>query len=722
MRKKQSGFTLIELLVTIALMLSILGIAIVSFINISNRKKEEAWNQIKEQIETAAIEYFNSNEYMFEGLGDVSDGIYGKISIGTLVENDYISIVINPVTGEAIPKCAYVEIDRSGNKYSATFDESVISDATETACDSNDSVIVSQASGPEFELEGACRFNDGNGNTTGNNTSDWCYQYDVTPRIINLKGNIDDATVGYCVSNEPMCNNFNDFQSLYPTGSEDEIRGYLDDVEGEAKYITAAINNGNGTSLRSSKIYNIDRTAPSGNIAINSSNEDYNVYNPNIKLLAADSASGIGSVQYLTDEDSYEEYFDGNPGIKDWSKTIASVDVSGEEKQNGTTVVKSIIVKDVVGNSSNVNSNEYKVYSECGETIAGDSNTTTGSCDCETKQRAITTTSNLTDKYTGKSCGKKTSTSQEACTPTGCTATCPTFTYSGTTNNGYYVGSSVSIRITPNSSTDTWEWFSNDVKTGNYVSWGTKTGTQTVSITGEGTRRLKVIITNSAGNSKTCYSSEMKIDRTAPNCPAFSYSGTKGDNGWYRSSISITVNPTSDTASWQWYTNQTSNGSWKYWSNNTGKLTKSISTDGKSLKGQVIVSDAAGNKRTCTISAFNIDKTAPTMSITYGPKKEKCGSKYSIRTKYTANDATSGLSVVKDYYGYDSSLPSASSSYWRNRSITAGASSYSHDHNWGPTCTTMGTPGSGRCYKLKYYLKDRAGNVRTGMTSSCATY
>lgn len=55
--KKKNGFTLIELLVVIALMLSILGIAVVSLINTSNKKKKESWEQVKGQIETAAVEF-----------------------------------------------------------------------------------------------------------------------------------------------------------------------------------------------------------------------------------------------------------------------------------------------------------------------------------------------------------------------------------------------------------------------------------------------------------------------------------------------------------------------------------------------------------------------------------------------------------------------------------------------------------------------------------------
>ena len=105
--KNKRGFTLIELLVTIALILSILGIAIVSFIKISDRKKEEAYNLVKEQIITAAEQYFNSNEYLFEGLSDKDNSI-GIITVGMLVEEDYLNKVTNPVTGQFINNCSQV--------------------------------------------------------------------------------------------------------------------------------------------------------------------------------------------------------------------------------------------------------------------------------------------------------------------------------------------------------------------------------------------------------------------------------------------------------------------------------------------------------------------------------------------------------------------------------------------------------------------------------------
>lgn len=121
MRRKKNGFTLIELLVVIAIMLSILGIAIVSFINISNKKKEEAWQLVKEQIETAATEYLTANEYLFEGLtGDLT----GYISVGKLVEEDYLNKVTDPRSNKGVSNKTYVEIKKDKNKIICKYNES----------------------------------------------------------------------------------------------------------------------------------------------------------------------------------------------------------------------------------------------------------------------------------------------------------------------------------------------------------------------------------------------------------------------------------------------------------------------------------------------------------------------------------------------------------------------------------------------------------------------
>lgn len=145
MNKKKNGFTLIELLVTIALMLSILGIAIISLLSASNRKKEEAWTSVKEQIETAAVEYLSSNEYLFEGL---SDETIASIPLQTLVELDYINKVTDPRTGKALNKCNYVEVTKSKYKYNATY-----KDSDDKSCTLGSKLTITEPGAPNLDIK-----------------------------------------------------------------------------------------------------------------------------------------------------------------------------------------------------------------------------------------------------------------------------------------------------------------------------------------------------------------------------------------------------------------------------------------------------------------------------------------------------------------------------------------------------------------------------------------
>lgn len=150
MKKKvrdKRGFTLIELLVVIALMLSILGIAVVSFVGISNKKKESSKELIKEQIETAALEYFNANEFLFSNLKDDVFGV-GVISVGKLVNDDYLNVVTNPVTGKRIGNCTVVVVKRKNNVFTSDVDDESFENATDNQTGTQltnvcDSILVS---------------------------------------------------------------------------------------------------------------------------------------------------------------------------------------------------------------------------------------------------------------------------------------------------------------------------------------------------------------------------------------------------------------------------------------------------------------------------------------------------------------------------------------------------------------------------------------------------
>ena len=126
--RDKRGFTLIELLVVIALMLSILGIAVVSLVGITNKKKESSKELIKEQIETAALEYFNANEFLFSNL---KDNVIGTISVGKLVNEDYLNAVTNPVTGKRIGNCTIVVVKRKNNVFTSDVDDESFEKATD---------------------------------------------------------------------------------------------------------------------------------------------------------------------------------------------------------------------------------------------------------------------------------------------------------------------------------------------------------------------------------------------------------------------------------------------------------------------------------------------------------------------------------------------------------------------------------------------------------------
>ncbi len=143
--RDKRGFTLIELLVVIALMLSILGIAIVSLVGISNKTKEKAKEEVKEQIETAALEYFNANEYLFSNL---KDNAIGTISVGKLVNDDYLNAVTNPVTGKKIGNCTIVVVKRNNNVFTSDVDDESFEKSTDNQTGTSltnicDSVVVS---------------------------------------------------------------------------------------------------------------------------------------------------------------------------------------------------------------------------------------------------------------------------------------------------------------------------------------------------------------------------------------------------------------------------------------------------------------------------------------------------------------------------------------------------------------------------------------------------
>ena len=368
MMKKKNGFTLIELLVVIALMLSILGIAIVSLTGISDKKKKEAWKEVINQIETAATEYFTANEYLFEGL---ENGSTGTISVGRLVNEDYLNAVTNPVTEKKVSKCAIVNVTKNGDKYTSSFDEGTI-DSTSSNCDSQSLLITSNVGKSDYKdpnnndngkytslLIGTC-YNLSGEEMDADDANGYCYskKFQLDVDNINKKGPL--TSVKYCNSGNGSICKTEDSGVDITNEYKKQFQGYNDTTA--AAITVVDLRNQSGALTRIiTDTYKIDHENPSVSISLESSNNRYNTADPTINIEGNDfGRSGISSYEL----EGYEELptdekitLPNSPIYNDFGELIE--DFSGE------TTNPKVTIYDKVGNS-NTDDTSYTVYEECG--------------------------------------------------------------------------------------------------------------------------------------------------------------------------------------------------------------------------------------------------------------------------------------------------------------------------------------------------------------------
>lgn len=205
MYKKRNGFTLVELLVTIALIISILLLAIISVINISNKQKENAFEKVKQQVETAAEQYFESNEYLFE---DLTENGFGIIPVGKLVKEDYLNKLTNPVTGRPLNECDKVKVQRSSD---GKFKISYIGVGDEY-CFSSDSILIqSSPKSPSIDL----KFVGMNTKKEINKGNDNWINYEelgISDNGVFVKIDTKADNVRYCVTSAQKCKDENDLK------------------------------------------------------------------------------------------------------------------------------------------------------------------------------------------------------------------------------------------------------------------------------------------------------------------------------------------------------------------------------------------------------------------------------------------------------------------------------------------------------------------------------
>ena len=275
--KKQKGFTLIELLVVIVIMTSILILAIVSVNKISDNNKKKAWSKVKDEVKSAAKEYYEINAYELAGI----DGVepeggtkkVAKISVGKLVEEDYINLVTNPETGNKVNKCDYVEVTVEGDKYSYKYIEN---DET-TYCDIKHEITVAEIGAPEIELYYQ--------NTTKGNNDYYIDKNLKAKVVVKTNGNGAIKKVLYRTDDSK---DYTELVVKTTNGGAGDY--YADTIEGNDNNIEFLVENIAGKKVKVKKDYKKDSELPScGKIKENSTWTKSNV---SVSVGCADDTSG----------------------------------------------------------------------------------------------------------------------------------------------------------------------------------------------------------------------------------------------------------------------------------------------------------------------------------------------------------------------------------------------------------------------------------------------
>ena len=186
------------------------------------------------------------------------------------------------------------------------------------------------------------------------------------------------------------------------------------------------------------------------------------------------------------------------------------------------------------------------------------------------------------------------------------TPTCPVIT--SNISKETWTNQVVKLTVTPTADTKNWTWYTN-TDGGAYKEWSTKTGKQIVTLSAEGVRQGKIVVTNDAGISKTCYTDKYYVDTTAPSCPSFKANIAK--ETWSNKQLELQVSPSSDTTKYDYYVWEPSRNDYIKYYTKTAGFTDNVGGEGV-RQAKVVVYDRANNTRECYSDKYYIDKTAPT--------------------------------------------------------------------------------------------------------------
>lgn len=154
------------------------------------------------------------------------------------------------------------------------------------------------------------------------------------------------------------------------------------------------------------------------------------------------------------------------------------------------------------------------------------------------------------------------------------------------------------------------------------------TGGGTTAVSTEGAdQSVTATAVDNADNSSSTTVSPINVDKTAPSLSGAVASGTLGDNGWYRSNVTI-----------HWTASDALSGI----DPATAPADSAITGEGQVLKATASVSDKAGNRTSAESPTVKVDKTAPNTDAS----AVDTWNNVDIAVNLTANDALSGVAAT----------------------------------------------------------------------------
>lgn len=319
MKKNNKAFTLIEVLIVIAIISFILVLVIISLNKISKDKKKESYEKVKNQVEIAAKQYVETNGYLFEDLNP--NGSSKSISVGELVEGDYLNTLTNPVTGKKLHKCSNVIVTRkSQNKYTYKFDD------TKNKCETITTIVTeSKQNKPKIEITKTSSY-------VGKlePKDDW-YNNTIyyTVKGIENGGSKIKSVSAYSDSS---------YTNMIASDSSDTLTFQrTEDTSGTTLYFKVV--NESGTEVTKEDSYKLDTTSPSLVISKQGATNEDRKFSLNYK----DTMSGIRETKYKIGNKNFVTYDGDNiTALTNTGSTIVEAetyDIAGNKTNTKDTLI-----------------------------------------------------------------------------------------------------------------------------------------------------------------------------------------------------------------------------------------------------------------------------------------------------------------------------------------------------------------------------------------------